>query len=245
MRVFGWRALMLQGDPCVWDRYRWVRRHLGSGATFDAGAGNGGFSIFAASRGNPTVGLSFAEPEMRAAQRRAALCGAEGADFEVGDLRRLDTMDQFKGRFRQVLCLEVAEHILDDEKLFRDLFETMEPGARMLFTTPYSGHRPLYHEDLLLSEVEDGGHVRYGYSPEDLQRLAAGAGLRVVEVGYVSGLVSQRLTDVGRRVRPFGSPLVGWALAFPLRLLSPLDRFLTRARRYPCLSITLIAERPA
>lgn len=241
VRALGWRALMIQGDPCVYDRYRWVRRRLaaGAGRTLDAGAGNGGFAIFAASIGNVSVGLSFDEGEMRDAERRAALCGIENVAFRVHDLRD----GPAAGGFDQVICLEVAEHILDDDKLFRDVAAALRPGGRLLLTTPFARHRPLHGETL--SETEDGGHVRWGYSEARLRELCDGASLTPVSFGFLSGVVSQRLTNLQRRLRPFGSARLGWAAVFPLRLLQLVDRPLTSATRFPPLSIAMVAERSA
>jgi SAM-dependent methyltransferase len=239
VRTLGWRALMIQGDPCVYDRYRWVRGRLrpGEGRTLDAGAGNGGFALFAASVGNECVGLSFDEREMRDAERRAILCGIETVAFRVHDLRE----GPVDGGFDQVICLEVAEHIVDDEKLFRDIAAALRPGGRLLLTTPFAQHRPLRGETL--SEAEDGGHVRWGYSEARLRELCDGAALTPISFGFVSGIVSQRLTNLQRRLRPLGSHQFGWAAVFPLRLLQLMDRPLTRATRFPHLSISLVAER--
>ena len=46
--IFGWRLLLITGDPCVLDRWLWLRGRLRPGRlrTFDAGSGNGGFSIY-------------------------------------------------------------------------------------------------------------------------------------------------------------------------------------------------------
>lgn len=242
VRLLGWRALMIHGDPCVYDRYRWLRRRLRPGAlrTLDAGAGNGGFTIFAAKQGNDSLGLSFDTGEMESAARRAALCEATNARFEVLDLRQLDEAEQLVGSFDQIICLEVAEHLLDDAKLFRDLAAVLEPGGRLLLTTPSATHRALFHEGL--SSSEDGGHVRWGYSPDRLRELADQAGFETIEIGYVSGFVSQKLTNLQRRLGEISTPL-GWAATFPLRVLQPLDRHLSALLRYPHLSISLVAER--
>ena len=241
VRLFGWRALMIHGDPCVWDRYRWVRARLrGGGLTMlDAGAGNGGFTIFAAKQGNECLGLSFSEAEMSAAARRAALCGTDRARFEIRDLREVG--EEGLGAFDEIICLEVIEHLLDDAGLMRKLAASLGPGGRILLTTPHLSHRPLRGERL--SDSEDGGHVRWGYSEAGLRELAAGASLRAVEVGCVSGVVSQRLTDLQRRLAA-RNRVLGWALTLPLRVLQPLDRPLTRLLGYPHLSIALVAELP-
>src|SRR5713226_5030967 len=71
LRILGWRALLIHGDPCVLDRWLWLRGHLrrGNARTFDAGAGNGGFSIYAARAGNDVVAASFSERELESVRR--------------------------------------------------------------------------------------------------------------------------------------------------------------------------------
>jgi 2-polyprenyl-3-methyl-5-hydroxy-6-metoxy-1,4-benzoquinol methylase len=243
VRVLGWRALMLHGDPCVWDRYRWLRARLprGDGRVLDAGAGNGGFTIFAAKQGHSALGLSFNREEMTAAKRRAELCAAAEARFEIRDLRDLDPDQGLGEQFEAIVCLEVIEHLLDDERLVRGLAASLRSGGRLLLTTPYLRHRPLLNESL--SESEDGGHVRWGYDEKRLRELADQASLRVVEVSHVSGVVSQKLTDLQRLLATRGRAL-GWALTMPLRILQPLDTTLTRLLGYPHLSIAMVAERP-
>jgi 2-polyprenyl-6-hydroxyphenyl methylase / 3-demethylubiquinone-9 3-methyltransferase len=244
VRLIGWPALILHGDPCVTDRWIWLRPRLRwpGARTLDAGAGNGGFAIYTARLGNESVGLSFASDEVAAARRRAASLGVDGVDFRVGDLRRLDELAGDLGRFDQIVCLEVAEHIRDDTKLIADLARLLNPGGRLLLTTPSVEHRALWSESL--SETEDGGHVRWGYSHEEMARLFTGAGLRVVDQGYVSGFVSQRLTNLMRRAQRV-SFVLGWALVMPLRVLQLLDRPVTRMLGWPPLCIAVVGEREA
>jgi 2-polyprenyl-3-methyl-5-hydroxy-6-metoxy-1,4-benzoquinol methylase len=144
-------------------------------------------------------------------------------------------------RFDQIVCLEVIEHLLDDHTLIVKLASCLNPGGQLLLTTPFDEHRPLYRERL--SANEDGGHVRWGYSVDQLCTLATGAGLNVVEISYVSGLVSQKLTNLQRRGATY-HPILGWFLTFPLRITQPVDRALTRMVRYPYLSIAVVAQSP-
>jgi SAM-dependent methyltransferase len=244
VRLIGWPALIVHGDPCVTDRWLWLRQRLRrpGARTLDAGAGNGGFAIYAARLGNESLGLSFAPDEVTAARRRAAALGVDGVDFRVGDLRRLDDFAGDLGLFDQIVCLEVAEHIRDDTKLIADLARLLNPGGRLLLTTPNLEHRALWSESL--SDTEDGGHVRWGYSHEEMASLFANAGLRVVDQGYVSGFVSQRLTNLMRRAQRV-SFVLGWALVAPLRVLQVLDRPLTRLLGWPPLCIAVVGEREA
>src|SRR6476646_5828223 len=73
VRILGWRLLLVTGDPCVLDRWLWLRRHLRPGPlrTLDAGAGNGAFSMYAARLGNRVVAASFSADELEQARGRA------------------------------------------------------------------------------------------------------------------------------------------------------------------------------
>jgi hypothetical protein len=125
------------------------------------------------------------------------------------------------------------------------LASMLAPGGQILVTTPFEGHRPLYTEEREPSPVEDGSHVRYGYSRERLRELVEGAGLAVAEEGMVSGVVSQKVTNLMRRLgERFGAP-VAWLIVLPLRALVLLDRPLTRLARYPYLSVAVVAVKPA
>jgi SAM-dependent methyltransferase len=245
LRLCGWRALLFTGDPCVFDRWRWLRCHLGRGPlrTFDAGAGNGAFSIYAATCGNEVLGASFSEGELTAARRRAAALGLDRVEFRVIDLRELERHSATLGGFDQIICLETIEHVSDDERLVRALASLLRPGGRLLLSTPFDGHRPLYTEDPHPSPLEDGSHVRYGYSPERLAQVARDAGLEAGAGEFISGVVSQRLTSLMRRLSlRFGRP-VAWLALVPLRPLVLLDAPLSALLRYPYLSVALVATK--
>jgi SAM-dependent methyltransferase len=242
VRLLGWRALLLHGDPVAFDRWLWVRHKLAPGpvATLDAGTGNGAFAMYAATRGNDVTGVSDFPPSLAKAERRARMSGLDRVSFRALDLRQLDRHAGELGPYDQVLCFEVIEHILDDRKLLRDLAAVIRPGGRLMITTPYLHHIPYFDEHV--SEVEDGGHVRVGYTHEQMDALLADAGFRVASRDYLSGAVSQALNNLMQRGNHL-APHLGWAATFPLRVLRPLDRPLTKLRRRPYLSIAVEAVR--
>jgi SAM-dependent methyltransferase len=242
VRPFGWRAVLLYHDPCAFDRWLWVRREAASGpvSTLDAGSGNGAFAMYAAHRGNEVTALSFSALEQARAERRARVAGLTAVRFHVRDLRELDRFADELGQYDQVFCLEVIEHILDDRKLLRDLARVTRTGGRLLLTTPYRHHVPLFGE--VVSEREDGRHVRIGYTHDEMEGLLAEAGFRVASRAFLSGLVSQRLFNLMYRLDRV-LPHLGWLLTFPLRLLRPFDPPLTRLTGYPHLSIAMVALR--
>jgi SAM-dependent methyltransferase len=241
LRAFGWSPLLIHGDPCVLDRWLWLRRELRHGdvRTFDAGCGNGAFSIYAAREGNRVVAGSFSQREQDDARRRADQLGVHGIDFRLIDLREIEQHRDALGNFDQIICFETIEHVLDDEGLVDSLAGMLAPGGQLLLTTPFDGHHPLYTEERHPSGVEDGSHVRFGYSQARLREIAEGAGLRVTSEGFISGVVSQKLTNLMRRLTARLGRVPGWALVLPLRPLVVLDAPLSRLLGYPHLSVAL------
>jgi 2-polyprenyl-3-methyl-5-hydroxy-6-metoxy-1,4-benzoquinol methylase len=247
LRLLGWPSLLIHGDPLVLDRWLWVRRYLRrpNARTLDAGCGNGGFSVYAARAGNEVVAASFSERELQDARRRVAILDVAGIEFRILDLRDLDHHIDELGHFDQIICLETIEHLKDDLKLVKGLAQMLEPGGQLLLSTPFDEHNALFGETRHPSAVEDGSHVRYGYSPERLRSILEEAGLKVRDEGFVSGVVSQKLTNLMWRLTERVGLPAAWLIVLPLRALVVLDRPLTRMIGYPHLCVAVRAVKPA
>lgn len=189
------------------------------------------------------VAASFSAEEQESAKRRADSLGIHGIDFRVLDLRELESRRTSLGMFDQIICLETIEHLSDDEGLMRSLAQLLEPGGELLLSTPFDGHRPLYGEPSDPSEIEDGSHVRFGYSQERIAQLAEEAGLRVESEVFISGVISQKLTSALWSLTSRFDLLTGWLIVLPLRPLVILDELLTRVLRYPHLCVAIRAVR--
>jgi SAM-dependent methyltransferase len=246
VRLLGWRPLLIHGDPCVLDRWLWVRRFLRKGPvrTFDAGFGNGAFSVYAARSGNSVVAASFSSKEKADAERRTQELGVTGIEVRLLDLRELDDHRDSLGTFDQIICLETIEHVLDDEKLVKGLAAILASGGQLLLTSPFDRHRPQYSEDVDPSPLEDGSHVRYGYSQARLRELAEGAGLTVSSETFVSGFISQKVTNLMRRLTARIGLLPAWLIVLPLRALVVVDPAVTKLLKYPHLCVALRAHKP-
>jgi SAM-dependent methyltransferase len=243
VNLFGWRAALLHGDPGAYSRYRWLKRRLKPGPlrTLDAGCGSGTFTMLAASLGNEGVGLTDSSFDCEKATKRAAQSNLN-AQFDVVDLRRLDEQDL--PPFDQIILLECVEHIINDKKLICDLASLLKPGGRFLLTTPYLHHKPYFEEwKMQTPGVEcSAGHVRFGYTHEEIRELFEAAGLDVIEESYLVGFVAIQLFNlylIGSKLNPY----LAWAGTLPLRLLQVFDRPVTRLLRYPYLSIGVVGAK--
>ena len=106
------------------------------------------------------------------------------------------------GAFDLVWCAEVMEHLIDDRALLAKIVRSTRPGGTIVLTTPslafveaMGRHIPTLLE---LSRVQDGGHVRLGYAPEDFRRFAQEHGLELVRL---DGITRTGLDRVRRRYR--------------------------------------------
>lgn len=247
VRLFGFRAAFLHGDTLVLDRWRFLKKRLPvtrNGEKFiDIGCGTGAFTIGAARRGYDSVGLSWNERNQSVATERAALCKAKTVSFPIQDVRDLDQRAEFRGLFDIAICFENIEHITDDRKLMIDISRCLKPGGWLLLTTPHYYYHPMGENDKgPFRFVEDGDHVRRGYTRAMLAELCSEAGLTIEEVSYCSGFFSQMITRTMRKIRP---PLLGWGLTFPLRILPVLfDGLIARLTRWPGYSICMVAYKP-
>lgn len=249
VKLIGFPATLIHGDPHVLDRWRWLRARLpktrNNELLLDVGCGSGAFSIGAALRGYRAFGLSWDLRNQSAAIERARYCKASQAEFEILDVRKLHCREDLIGRFDVVICSETIEHILDDLTLMRSMAACIKPGGRLLLTAPYLLYRAISGGDMgPFSDTEDGWHVRRGYNSAMLEELCSHTGLKVENITFCSGFVSQKVAGAMRRLSGLNQGLA-WALVLPLRALPPLlDTVVTSILRWPCYSICLEAYKP-
>jgi SAM-dependent methyltransferase len=249
VRLFGFPATLIHGDTLVLDRWLWLKQRLprasSSEKLIDIGCGTGAFTMGSALRGYKALGLSWDERNQSVASDRAAICSAESAQFEILDVRKLDHREDFISQFDVAICLEVIEHILNDQKLMDDVARCLKPGGRLLLTTPNSDYKPITEEDKgPFPPVETGWHVRKGYTEADLRKLCQDAGLVVDSISFCSGFLSQKITFLLRVISKL-HPLIAWGVILPLRSLPPLlDPLITKMTRWPEFSICLEAHQP-
>ncbi len=239
VKLFGWKATVFHGDPSSFDRWLWLKRHLLPGRlhTLDAGCGSGAYTMYAAKIGNQAVGISSSSAANEIAKQRAEILGIQNIKFVTLDLRNLDQESARLGTFNQIICFETIEHISNDKKLMADLANLLKPGGRLLLTAPYKNHRPLLYETL--STSEDGGHVRWGYTHEDIHQLFRECGLETVREDYVSGFVTQKLMNLMRILARVNEKFA-WVVILPLRILQVFDKPLSGFLGYPYLSVASI-----
>ena len=126
----------------------------------------------------------------------------------------------------------------------QDIARCLKPEGLLLLTTPNLSFRPMAYDNENLSTGDNGGHVRRGYSPDDLMRLCQASGFEVLKIEYCSGVLSQKLTSLKRIAANATSEVISWPIVLPFRWIPPLfDAAVTRAMNWPDYSITLVARK--
>ncbi len=104
--------------------------------------------------------------------------------FAVADLTQYKSAESYN----LILSVDVMEHILEDELVFRNFSQSLVPGGLLLISTPsdQGGSDTDHHdEEGVHGFIEE--HVRDGYNKEDITAKLTKAGFSTVEVSYTYG----------------------------------------------------------
>jgi SAM-dependent methyltransferase len=205
----------------VLDRWFWLKKRLpitlNKEKLIDLGCGSGAFSINAAIRGYNVFGLSYDTENNLKATQRVKDCGVSNCIFYILNLNELDSFSGVKNwanTFDICINFENIEHILDDKKLIKNIYNILKPGGRLLITSPSY----ICPDPGPFSEVEDGGHVRRGYSSVEMRELFELTGFRLECQDSCSGFFSQKITRIFRRLSVINSHFA-WIVVLPFRFL--------------------------
>ncbi len=239
LKIFGFKFLFFLGDPSSYDRWQWLKLYLKRGnlRTLDAGCGSGAFTMYASSIGNNSIGISYDKRNNEVAIHRAKLFNIKNIEFITHDLRQLSSIKDRLGLFDQIICFETIEHIMDDKKLIANLASLLKDKGCLILTTPYKHYIPLITDHI--SDVEDGDHVRWGYTHEEIKEIFNSYNIDLEITDYISGFVPQQIMNL-QRILCQVNWIFAWLFIFPLRVLQCFDKPLTKALNYPYMTIGVV-----
>jgi len=84
-----------------------------------------------------------------------------------------------------ILSVDVMEHILEDEKVFENLFASMKKGGMLLISTPSDQGGSDVHDHDHDSFIDE--HVRDGYNINEIEEKLKTAGFSRIEAKYSYG----------------------------------------------------------
>ena len=115
-----------------------------------------------------------------------------------------DALEQLEGPFDTVLCLDVLEHLVDPERVMRDLRGLAASGARLQVSLPNARHVSLM-KDLVLKGTfgytdwghRDRTHLRW-FTRRDIVEAMERAGWAVQRISHPELRRSRRLDRITR-----------------------------------------------
>ena len=190
----------------------------------DAGCGWGKYSFFL-SKLNPAaniIGVDISDLKIKKERIEAQKRNIENVEFIKKDLLDLD----YETKFDLIVCVDVIEHIKDDEKLIKVLYKALKPGGHIFIRTPRT------NEFRFFSRFKDHwseGHVRRGYQPDELGSMMEKHGFTIKKIRKTSGVFGALAWELDTIVR---ENVYIYHLMYPLfYMLSLLDvKFVGKTR---------------
>ncbi|MBP6389538.1 MAG: class I SAM-dependent methyltransferase [Flavobacteriales bacterium] len=182
------RAWHIHKELRVW------RRSVGNAVhIYDAGAGYGQYSYWLSgfSKQWQVTAIDVKEEQVADCNAFFQAIGRPQVKFEVGDV----TMFTKPSAFDLVVCVDVMEHILEDEAALRCYSTSLKPGGMLIISTPSDQGGSDVHDEGEGSFIEE--HVRDGYNIDDLRAKCLRNGFSKVDARYsygAPGKISWRLS---------------------------------------------------
>ena len=174
-----------------------------SKSILDAGSGFGQYTYFLSGLGKnlQVDAVDVKEDQIADCTQFFSHIGRKNVSFTTADLTTFKKPDTYD----LILSVDVMEHILEDELVFRNFYESLKPGGMVLISTPSDqGGSEVHNHDHDSSFIDE--HVRDGYGVTGIQEKLKRAGFHEVEAHYTYGKPGQ----------------IGWKLSmkYPILMLN-------------------------
>ncbi|MGB8490722.1 MAG: class I SAM-dependent methyltransferase [Bacteroidales bacterium] len=172
----------------TWHVKRALRKfsqlHPGEVAVLDAGAGFGQYT-WRMSRMNKLWKIKAIDID----SEHINDCGKFFASAGLSDRVSCETCDlasfDEKAAYDMILCVDVMEHIREDERVLRNFNRALKPDGMLLISTPSDKGGSDVHSEKEHSFIDE--HVRNGYGTGEISRKLTEAGFKDVGVSYTYG----------------------------------------------------------
>jgi SAM-dependent methyltransferase len=160
---------------------------------YDAGSGFGQYTYFITIKLIPCTVLSVDVKEdwINDCRNFFSQKNIRNVFFAVEDLTKINHDEKFD----LIVCVDVMEHIQDDETVFRNFYKALKKGGYLLINSPsiYGGSD--VHKDEEESFISE--HARDGYSKEDLESKLYPLGFITYKSRYTYGLWGDKAWRLG------------------------------------------------
>lgn len=191
LRIFFYRLLdllLLRSWHVRRELKKWARTAPANANILDAGSGFGQYVWRLASIGKKwtITGLDIKQEQIDDCNRFFGACQLQNrVSFKEADLTRFVEPE----KYHLVLSIDVMEHIEEDERVMRNLYESLKPGGMLLISTPSDqggSDTHHHHEGGVHGFIDE--HVRDGYNIDDIGEKLMQAGFSKTIARYTYGI---------------------------------------------------------
>jgi len=160
---------------------------------YDAGTGFGQYSYFMLKRLVPANILSVDVKEnwIKDAEDFFSQIKAHNVKLKTEDLLQIN----HENKFDLILCVDVMEHIVEDEKAFQNFYRALKKNGYLVINSPSVFGRSDVHSDEDESFI--GEHARVGYSKEELKKKLIPLGFKTYKCQYTYGFWGDKSWRLG------------------------------------------------
>jgi 2-polyprenyl-3-methyl-5-hydroxy-6-metoxy-1,4-benzoquinol methylase len=208
---------------------RWHREEPGERTILDAGAGFGQYTYFLSS-----LSTSYHIRAVDISEEHTTDCSnffhLIHRDHQV-TCEHLDlTCLSEPETYGLILCIDVMEHIREDEIVFRNFFLSLQQGGMLLISTPSDKGGSDSHNPSDPSFISE--HVRNGYGMSEIESKLKSAGFASVESRYTYGPAGNLSWKISMKI-----PILAMNISKAFVVLLPIYYLLT----YPiCLILNTL-----
>ncbi len=170
---------------------RWLERirPAQKARILELGSGDGAFTFFVCKEFKQAIvtGLELNPIEAAVCERLARKEQIPNLGFECGTLSTVN----WTQKFDFIYCLDVLEHIPDDMKAIAEMYDALCSGGDVLIHVPNRSFMETNGKLVTIPDDEawkvNPGHVRNGYSPDELKEKLERAGFSVQKIQQTQG----------------------------------------------------------
>ena len=183
----------------------------------DAGCGSGVHALTLADEGHYLTGVDIARKKVQQAKDLAKKLKLK-VDFQYGDLTNL----KLKKKFDRIICSDVIEHVKNDAAVIRSLSKVCKKGGVLIMTAPAINDYNTQHK-------KEYGHVRAGYSEQELETLLSNGDFKIKKIIGYSTLFSRFAWEVSRKL--MRNKMLAALTFYPFYALTFIEEFIPNSIR--------------
>lgn len=137
------------------------------------------------------TGVDMLPEAIQNSQQIAARAGISNVTFTQASATDLP----FENEFDLVTCVDILEHIGDDDLALQNIFRATTPGGTLVLHVPAMYRRfPVFRRQV---NFDVPTHVRPGYEPETIVNKVEAAGYEVLKYGFTFGFLETFANNMG------------------------------------------------